>query len=49
MVMMLALPVISIVGAVLESSPKAGNTKNMKGVQRRLKIRISLFFIDLSP
>jgi hypothetical protein len=40
---------ISMVGLVLESSPKAGNTKKMKGVQRRLKNRISLLFIDLSP
>jgi len=47
--MMLALPVISIVGAVIESSPKAGNTRKMKRAQRRLKIRTSLFFIDLSP
>jgi len=49
MVMMLALPVISIVGPVLDSSHKAGNTEKMKEVQRRLTIRISLFFIDLSP
>jgi hypothetical protein len=40
---------ISMVGLVRASSPKAGRTKKMKGVHRRLEKRISLLFIGLSP